>query len=176
MCGQAAWLDHLDIPYTGSDGLTLALSLDKALTKTLVSAEWIRTPAFQRVRSMADVDTVNLTFPLFAKPNAEGSSMGIRRSSRIETGEELQAHVAWILETYRQDCLVEKFAPGREFCVGILGNENPRLLPIVEICSAGDFYTYEEKPLEQIVGKVNCKCVAVIDSEFARSIRKAMQS
>ena len=38
------------------------------------------------------------------------------------------------------------------------------------------FYTYEEKPLEQIVGKVNCKCVAVIDSEFAQSIRKAMQS
>lgn len=140
-----AWLDHLGIPYTGSDGSTLAVSLDKALTKMLVSADGVRTPEFLRIRCLADLDTLNLRLPLFAKPNAEGSSMGIRCSSRVETREELQRQVAWILQTYQQDCLVEEFAPGREFCVGILGNDDPRVFPIVEICTAGDFYTHEEK-------------------------------
>ncbi len=140
-----AWLDHLGIPYTGSDGLTLAVSLDKALTKTLVSGAGLRTPAFRRVRCMADLGTVDLEFPLFVKPNAEGSSMGVRPSSLVETEEQLKGQAAWILQMYREDCLVEEFAPGREFCVGILGNDEAEVFPIVEICSGGNFYPYEKK-------------------------------
>jgi D-alanine-D-alanine ligase len=140
-----AWLDHLGIPYTGSDGLALAVSLDKALTKTLASASGLRTPAFARVRCLEDLDNLELKFPLFVKPNAEGSSMGIRSTSRVETRDQLQGRVAWILESYEQDCLVEEFAPGREFCLGIIGNEKPRLLPVVEIHSQRNFYPYEEK-------------------------------
>ncbi len=54
-----------------------------------------------------------------------------------------------MLETYQGDCLLEEFAPGREFCLGILGNEEPHLLPIVEITGTGDFYAYEEKHVHQ---------------------------
>ena len=139
-----AWLDHLGIPYTGSNGLALAVSLDKALTKTLVAANRIRTPAFRRVRKGSDLDEVKLHFPLFVKPNAEGSSMGIRRTSRVETADELERQVAWIFEAY-EDCLVEAFVPGREFCVGVLGNEAPRLLPTVEVRSPDAFYHHEHK-------------------------------
>ncbi len=140
-----AWLDHLGIPYTGSDGLTLAMSLDKALTKTLASTAGLRTPAFARVRRLEDLDNLELKFPLFVKPNAEGSSMGIRSTSQVETRDRLRVRVAWILESYEQDCLVEEFAPGREFCLGIIGNEKPRLLPVVEVHSQRNFYPYEEK-------------------------------
>lgn len=139
------WLDHLNIPYTGSDGRALAISLDKALAKTIVAARGIRTPAFRRVSHVSELQEIDLEFPLFVKPNAEGSSMGIRRASRVETPEELRHQVAWVLRSYREDCLVEEFAPGREFCVGILGNEEPRLLPIVHLRSPHGFYSYEDK-------------------------------
>lgn len=140
-----AWLDHLGIPYTGSDGLTLGCSLDKALAKTLVEARGVRTVAFRRIGSTSELPDLDLTFPVFAKPNGEGSSMGIRQNSLIETAEELSERVEWLLKEYQQDCLVEEYAPGREFCVGLLGNERPRTMPIVEVRSTIGFYSYEQK-------------------------------
>ncbi len=140
-----AWLDCLGVPYTGSDGLSLALALDKALTKTLVATQNVRTPRFRLISSLSEAEGLDLAYPLFVKPNAEGSSMGIRFASRVKTPEELERQVAWILSEYRQDCLVEEFAPGREFCVGVLGNEEPMLLPIAEVRYAGEFYAYELK-------------------------------
>lgn len=139
------WLDQLNICYTGSDGLTLALSLDKALTKTLAATRGVRTPVFQRVRNEADLAALDMPFPLFVKPNGEGSSMGIRRRSHVETPEALADQVDWVLRTYEEDCLVETFVPGREFCVGILANGGPECLPIAEIRAAGQFYSYEDK-------------------------------
>jgi len=162
-----AWLDHLGIPYTGSDGLSLAMSLDKALTKTLASAGGLRTPAFKKVHRIEDLNNLDLKCPLFVKPNAEGSSMGIRSTSRVETRDQLQRRVAWILETYEQDCLVEEFAPGREFCVGIIGNEKPRILPIVEIRSHRNFYPYEEKHDHQR----ELICPAEIPENLAEELR-----
>jgi len=140
-----AWLDHVSIPYTGSDGLTLAISLDKALTKALMVDRGVRTPLFRRVASEAELRGVELEFPLFVKPNGEGSSMGIRRSSLVRSQEELERQANWVLRTYRQDCLVESFAPGREFCVGVLGNEELELLPIAEVRCPDSFYSYEHK-------------------------------
>jgi len=140
-----AWLDHLGIPYTGSDGLALALSLDKALAKTMAAAQGVRTPAFRRVSSLSELEGISLEFPLFVKPNGEGSSMGVRPGSMVQTPEQLRRQVSWVLSSYRQDCLVEEFAPGREFCVGLLGNEEPQLLPVVEVRSSRPFYSYEDK-------------------------------
>lgn len=140
-----AWLDHLDVPYTGSDGLALGCSLDKALAKTLARAHGVRTVPFHRVGSLSDLEALDLEFPVFAKPNGEGSSMGIRENSLIETPEELTRRVEWLLDHYRQDCLVEEYAPGREFCVGLLGNGELRTLPIVEVRSTNGFYSYEQK-------------------------------
>ena len=139
------WLDHLAMDYTGSDGLTLALSLDKALTKSLAAAHGVRTPAFWRVSGEAELAALDVPLPAFVKPNGEGSSMGITDSSRVETPEDLARQVRWVVQTYHQDCLVEEFAPGREFCVGLLGNASPQVLPIVEVRTDRDFYAYEDK-------------------------------
>lgn len=141
-----AWLDHLGIPCTGSDGLTLAISLDKALTKELAAAHGVRTPPFRRVSGMADLAGFDVPFPVFVKPNAEGSNMGVWASSLVRDVEELSVRVERILTNYG-DCLVERFAPGRELCVGLLGNGAVDVLAVAEVCIDDGFYAQAEAPL-----------------------------
>ena len=140
-----ALLEQMGIAYTGSDGLALAVSLDKGLTKKLVQSQGIWTPDFRTVRSEAELADLGLEYPLFVKPNAEGSSMGIGAGSRVDNLSELSERVGAVLSGYRQDCLVEVYAPGREFCVGLLGTGEPKVLPIVEVRTETEFYTQKEK-------------------------------
>jgi D-alanine-D-alanine ligase len=124
--------EMLAVPYTHSDPLTLAASLDKVVAKTLVAAAGIPTPAFA-VLERPDED-VTLRFPLIAKPVAEGSSMGLRRSSRITDAPSLRAHVARLIGDYAQPALVEEFCPGPEFTVAITGTgTDATALGIMEI-------------------------------------------
>ena len=139
------WLDHLGVPYTGSDGLVLGLTLDKAWTKETARSLGIRTPEFRRVESLDDLRGLDLPLPLFVKPNAEGSSMGIRRRSRVDEPGQLEEQVAWVLNEYGQDCLVEAYCPGREYCVALLGNADPAVLPLAEIQCHGEFLSYGDK-------------------------------
>jgi D-alanine-D-alanine ligase len=164
-----AWLDHLGIGYTGSDGLTLAVALDKALTKQIVSDLGVRTPRFFRARTASDLSQCTLAGPLFVKPNAEGSSMGIGPGSRVDSRAELERQVRWTLDTYRQDCLIEEFAPGREFCVGILGNDELRTLPVVEVEVAGGVYTYTNKSRHD----KHLICPADIPDELATKLQQS---
>ena len=78
-----AILDVYDIPYTFSDPLVLSLALHKGLTKTVVRQAGIATPDFALVERPADIDAIDLPFPLFAKPVAEGTSKGISGASKI---------------------------------------------------------------------------------------------
>lgn len=163
-----ALLDHAGIPYTGADGLALACSLDKALCKTLAEAQGVRTPDFHLIRSPSDLEDLSLDFPVFVKPNAEGSSMGIRYNSLINDPDNLTQRVDWILNEYQQDCLVEEFASGREFCVGLLGNEKLETLPIVEVRSSRNFYSYEDKNAHD----KELVCPADISEDLAARMRQ----
>ena len=71
--------------------------------------------------------------------------MGIRAGSLVESPDQLQRQVSWVLQTYKQPCLIEAFAPGRELSVGMLGNNPPQLLPIAELVTDGPFNSYESK-------------------------------
>lgn len=128
-----ALLEMLNIPYTGSDPLTLGIALDKAMAKTIVGAHGLPTPRFEKVSRLSDLSRIKLDFPLFVKPNCEGSSKGIRRSCKVNSESELEERVSWLLKTYRQPVLIEEYLPGREFTVGILGNEELITFPILEI-------------------------------------------
>ena len=128
-----ALLELLHIPFTGSDALSLGIALDKAMAKRVVSTAGIRTPRWRKVGSVREAAQVDLAFPVFVKPNFEGSSKGIRNSSRVNNHEELAQKVEWITETYGQPALVEEFLPGREFTVGIIGNGRPHVLPVMEV-------------------------------------------
>jgi D-alanine-D-alanine ligase len=78
-----AVLDYLNIPYTGSDPLTLSLTLDKAMAKRIVMSQDIPTPRFKKVERMEDLDDLDLRYPLFIKLCYEGSSKGVRLDSKI---------------------------------------------------------------------------------------------
>lgn len=126
-------LEMLGIPYTGSGVLTLALTLDKPLTKKVLAYHGIPTPGFKVFASVDEVNLAGLEFPLFVKPAHEGSSMGISTSSHCGCLAELLSEVERLTRLYRQPVLVEEYLPGREFTVAILGNKNPVLFPVMEI-------------------------------------------
>jgi D-alanine-D-alanine ligase len=147
-----AMLDMLQIPYSGSDPLTLATCLDKGRTKEILSYHGIPTAPFMIADDMEQLKNVNLAFPLFVKPLWEGSSKGIYTSSFVNNKKELAEQVEKILSEYSQPALIEEFLSGREFTVAILGNgDEAEVLPIVEI-DYKDFpenfihvYSYEAK-------------------------------
>jgi len=147
-----AVFELLQIPYLGSDPLTLALCLDKARTKEVLSYHGIPTAPFSAVTSMDAFEDVRVRFPAIVKPMHEGSSKGIYNSSVARNIEELEREVRTTLEVYRQPALIEEFLPGREFTVAIMGNgSEARALPIVEISFAAlpegmnPIYSYEAK-------------------------------
>jgi D-alanine-D-alanine ligase len=113
--------EMLGVPCTHSDPLTLAATLDKAVAKKLVAADGVPTPRFALVARAEDARTVDLPLPLIVKPLQEGSSMGVRRSSRVTDRAALAREVARVLEGYAQPALVEEFCPGTELTVGVLG-------------------------------------------------------
>ncbi|WP_322801078.1 hypothetical protein [Thermoflexus sp.] len=117
-----AMLEMMRIPYTGSRVLALAISLDKAMTKRVWMAEGLPTPPFQVFRRPDEPLDPRLSFPLFVKPNREGSGMGISAKSVVTSEAELREQVAYILRTYRQEALVETFIDGPELTVGLIGN------------------------------------------------------
>lgn len=147
-----AMLDMLQIPYTGSDPLTLATCLDKARTKEVLSYYNIPTAKFLLIESISDLKNFDLRFPVIVKPVAEGSGKGIFNSSLLYSLDKLKENLTNNLQSYNQPFLVEEFLPGREFTVAIIGNgEDAEVLPIVEINLSelpkelAPIYSYEAK-------------------------------
>ncbi len=146
-----AILESLGVPFTGSNSITLALALDKAKTKQILSSEDIPTPAWQVLPTPTSPFSSQLGFPLIVKPNREGSSKGIWRDSVVGDERSLRRQVARVYERYRQEVLVEEFIEGKELTVGVIGQE---ALPILELdfdtCRpAGEFfYTWQVKEFQ----------------------------
>jgi D-alanine-D-alanine ligase len=146
-----ALLEMLDIPYTGSGPLTLAIALNKAVTHTLLSGGGVRTPKHQVFTTLNDSVHPDLKFPLVVKPIHEGSSKGIWNNALTHSENELRERVAHLIETYEQPALVEEYVSGREFTIALLGNNPPNVLPIVEVRldmlppRANKLYSYEAK-------------------------------
>jgi D-alanine-D-alanine ligase len=128
-----ALLEFLKIPYTGSDPLTLSLTLDKSMAKKVVRSEGIPTPGFMKAERMEDLQGLDLCYPLFVKLCYEGSSKGVRLDSKISDPATLRERAGWLLETYGPPILVEEFVSGPEFTVGILGNSDPTVLGVMQI-------------------------------------------
>ncbi len=116
-----ALLDAYQVPYVFSDTLVCALTLHKGMTKDVVRAAGVATPDHVVVQKLADVAGIKMPFPLFAKPLAEGTGKGVDVNSKTTSMSRLRHVCARLLEQYQQPVLVERFLPGREFTVGILG-------------------------------------------------------
>lgn len=141
-----ALLDILDIPYTGSNAFSLAIALDKAMSKKILLSENIATPKFQVFSKGNEELSLKLNFPLIVKPNREGSSKGIGILSVVDNKGSLYKKVKEIISLYRQEALVEEFIEGKELTVGIIQNGKITVLPILEIdfssCQKSGEYFY----------------------------------
>lgn len=117
-----AMLDAHKIPYSFSDPLVLTVALHKAATKRWIRDAGIPTPGFALVESESDIAAIDLPYPLFAKPVAEGTSKGVTPASRIDSPDNLRKTcIALLKQFHNQPVLVETYLPGREFTVGIVG-------------------------------------------------------
>src|SRR4030067_135885 len=117
-----ALLEMLRIPYTGSRVLTLALALDKPMTKRVLAYHDLPTPPFQTFERVDEPLSSDMDFPLFVKPSREGTGMGVSGQSIVRNEDELREQVAFILKRYKQPALVEGYIEGREVTVGLVGN------------------------------------------------------
>ena len=142
------------IPCIGTDAVGLGISLDKYLTKVIANHIGIPTPDFVKVDSVGQWEQfvpklTKLRFPVIAKPNTGGTSMGIRSVSKTESLSELYDIAKWVLNRLGDSVLVEEFISGREFTVALLARPKLEVLPIAEICfddgSPNSFYSYEVK-------------------------------
>lgn len=152
-----ALLDAHCIPYTFSDPLVLALTLHKGMAKRVVRDLGVPTPDFRLVETVEEISAVDLPYPLFLKPVAEGTGKGITASSRVDSAQDLHRVATRLLTSYDQPVLVETFLPGREFTVGVLGTgQEAKAVGVMEVVllkgAEAQVYSYRNKEqCEQLV-------------------------
>ncbi len=117
-----AILDQYKIPYVFSGPVILGISLNKHLTRLIVSAAGVPVSPGMLISELKDLDKCKLTYPLFIKPVSEGTGKGITEKSLVNSPGELKKMGEWILTRFEQPALVEEYLPGREFTVGVVGS------------------------------------------------------
>jgi len=127
-------LDAYRIPYVFSEPDILNLTLDKGLTKLIIKQAGVLTSDFKVVSQLNELQDIDIPFPRFVKPVAEGTSKGIDGFSLVSDQKQLEESVEYLLKTFHQPVLVESFLPGREFTVGITGSgDDTKALGTLEI-------------------------------------------
>jgi D-alanine-D-alanine ligase len=116
-----AILDQYKIPYVFSGPVILGISLNKYLTRLIVSAAGVPVSPGMLISTKEDIKKCNLEYPLFIKPVSEGTGKGINEKSMVKSAAELKEMAEWILARFDQPALVEEYLPGREFTVGVIG-------------------------------------------------------
>lgn len=142
-------LDLLGIPYTGSGVLASALAMDKSMTKKVLAADGIPVPPsvdFTVVKGEWDAAGVadaveRVGYPVMVKPSRQGSTIGM---TKVNAPGELNNAIRQA-SAYDEQIIVERFIAGIELTVGVLGNDDPIALPVIEIVPKSEFYDYESK-------------------------------
>nr|MBC7245744.1 ATP-grasp domain-containing protein [Chloroflexota bacterium] len=174
-------LQELGYRFTGADGHTLGLALNKAEAKRTLQRHGVLTPpwcVFAHPDEVSASSVEGLTFPVIVKPVAEDSSLGIDENAVVNDLSALRARVAYLIQRYHQHVLVETFIDGREFNISIWGNP-PQVLPLAEVDLSAlgspekrivSFAAkWEETSFEYTHTPVICP--AIVSDELAQSIR-----
>lgn len=175
-----AVLEMLGIPYTGSDPLTLAVTLDKDCAKRLVRSAGVATPASAVIppgRDMLQVLTAaGLSFPVIAKPCWEGSSKGIRSKCLADDMQGLVDAVSSLQADHRQPVLVEEYIEGDELTVGVVGNAPPQIIGIMRVLpterTARFIYSLEVK--RDYERRVRYECPARLAAPATEAVRQSV--
>jgi D-alanine-D-alanine ligase len=129
----AAYLDLIGKNYTGSGSRGLMLAQDKAIAKKIFAFHGIHTPVFAKsFRGRLDFSH-DLEFPVIVKPAREDGSIGIEFSAVVTSIRELMERIDWLHQHFDSPVLIEEYIDGRELYVGVLGNDKPEPLPVIEL-------------------------------------------
>ncbi len=168
-------LEMLDIPYIGSDPLTLSVCLDKPVTKKLVALEGVITPRWLIISSLQELNTTrwdDFTFPVIIKPAFEGSSKGIRLTSLAQDVRQAEEEISRVLADYRQPVMIEEFIDGDEITVGVIGNTPAQVLGVMRVLpkkKTGHFvYSLEVK--RDYVNLVDYECPARLSPDILKKL------
>ena len=188
-----ALLEMLRIPYTGSQVLTMALALDKPMTKRVLTYHDLPTPPFQVFERPDELLNADMIFPLFVKPSREGTGMGISPESIVHDEAQMRAQIQRLLRAYQEPVLAERFISGPDITVGMIGNLLPpvawrlpedeeaprvqrglRFLPPLEIDlglydeQEGGIYTKYAKV--ELADKLNYICPAPLEADVVEEL------
>jgi D-alanine-D-alanine ligase len=129
----AGYLELLGKRFTGAGAHGLMLAQDKALAKKIFAFHGIHTPVFAKVfRGRLDFSH-HLEFPVIVKPAREDGSIGIEFNAVVSSIRELMERIDALHQQFDSPVLIEEYVEGREMYVGVLGNENPFALPVIEL-------------------------------------------
>ncbi|MFH1087095.1 MAG: ATP-grasp domain-containing protein, partial [Chloroflexota bacterium] len=174
----AGLLEERGVCFTGSPRSALLLCQDKNAEKQLLRSRGIPTPKWQ-VLSPDNLSSFALNLPCIVKPIGEHASHGLSEHSVTADSRALEKQVNLISRTYGRASLVEEFLPGREFSILVVGNENPRILPVEEILytlpmGKARILTYEAKwvPDHEYFMETKAKCPAELDAELRQQIER----
>jgi D-alanine-D-alanine ligase len=174
-----AVLEMLGIPYTGSDPLTLAVTLDKDCAKRLVQSTTVKVPQWgiwHPEDSLEDIETWRyLKWTAIVKPAWEGSSKGIRGKCVVDTPEELIAAIEAHRGAYRQPVLVEEFIEGDELTVGIVGNSPPQIIGVMRVLpkKKEERFVYSLEVKRDFRQLVSYECPARLPPERLQAVEQA---
>jgi D-alanine-D-alanine ligase len=164
-----ALLDMAGVKYTGSGQIGSALAMDKDLSKTLFraagvsTADWLMAPQpLEKVEQL-------LGFPVVVKPSKQGSTVGL---TVVKSPDQYEAAVAEAFK-YDDEVMIERFVPGRELSVPVLGGE---ALPVVEIFPKHEIYDYECKytagmASEEVPAKVSPEVTKLLQEQAVLAFR-----
>ena len=154
-------LDKLGIPYTGPNAKNCVIAFNKSLTKKILENLGIRTSKFVLIDDPTNIQIPDdMPYPLFIKPVIGGCSLGIEDQNLVFTKEACEANSKYLIEYIQQPVLVEEFLGGREFTVGIFGNDRPKALPILEFINHSKetykFRSFNSKMVAENQEKISC--------------------
>jgi D-alanine-D-alanine ligase len=184
-------LEAIGVPYTGSGPAACMRCTDKGLAKYLMREAGIPTPDFHAFKESAIKELgvaaalprigQELGFPMVAKPNSQGSALGVKFA---QSSEELPAAIVAAL-SYDRKVLLERYVKGRDLAVSVLDSEDgspparapipePSAMPVIEaIPREQDFYAYESR---YEIGMTTFVCPAELPAETtARAQELALQ-
>ncbi|MCX6101915.1 MAG: ATP-grasp domain-containing protein [Proteobacteria bacterium] len=168
--------DLLGVEHTASDATCLAITLDKAITKKLLSQDGILTPQYRLYQGSSRGVESGLRFPVICKPNHEGTSKGIGDTCVVKTQEELEQEATRQWKKFREPILCEEYIEGREFTIGVLGNSTLKVLGPMEILfnsQGGKYpvYSFEAKHVEPTANPIfSLVCPVSLGRELDRKI------
>ena len=129
----AGYLEVLDRRFTGAGSSGLYLAQDKNLAKKIFTFHGIHTPYFSTVYRGRTEHSHDIKFPVIVKPAREDGSIGIQFGAVCNSIKELMERIDYIHAEFDSPALIEEYIEGRELYVGVLGNDKPEALPVVEL-------------------------------------------